>query len=184
MPKRFKPFLGKITIIIKKSSLFIHPKNYTQTFSFWRPWNPQTTVKHKKNPHVPKIHVTCCPFHAPLWFNRSPRLFTDSVPFFILEHVAKWWVQGRAGLRIEVLTQMPIDLRMWAKGRVRERKRERANVFVCVFLRTVLWRGGGGGGALLVCHRCCRHADYFCLLHLSLGLSFSSHPDNMLTTWY
>jgi hypothetical protein len=28
---------------------------------------------------------------------------------------------------------MPINLRMWAKGRVRERKRERANVFVCVF---------------------------------------------------
>jgi hypothetical protein len=35
-----------------------------------------------------------------------------------------------------------------------------------------------------VCHRCCRHADYCCLLHLSFGLSFSSHPDNMLTTWY
>jgi hypothetical protein len=28
---------------------------------------------------------------------------------------------------------MSIDLRMWAKGRVRERKRERANVLVCVF---------------------------------------------------
>ncbi len=64
----------------------------------------------------------------------------------------------------------------------REKERKGECLFMCI-LRTLLWRGGGGG-ALLVCHRCCRHADCCCLVHLSLGLSFSSHPDNMLTTWY
>jgi hypothetical protein len=44
---------------------------------------------------------------------------------------------------------MPIDLRMWAKGRVRERKRERANVFLCVFCAHCC--GEEEEGALFLC---------------------------------